>query len=67
MESRELDRTLDRVDFLEHKLLRLRFLVTTAPGIPAQTRERLLAVIAADSFVGIETEGEVMDAHGWKN
>ena len=58
MLSRELDRTLERVDFLEHQLRTISFIVTTAPGIPAHTREWLLGVLSAETYIEIETKGD---------
>jgi hypothetical protein len=44
--------------FLEHKLRKLNFIISTSPGIHRDMREALIRVIQADSHVGIETEGE---------
>jgi hypothetical protein len=52
------DLTLEQLRFLEHKLRTLEFLITTSPGLTLQFRQQLLAVIAADSYVGIETQGD---------
>ena len=58
MLSRELDRTLDRVDFLEHKLRTLELLVSTQPGLTLRLRERLLSVLSAETYVEVETMGD---------
>jgi hypothetical protein len=44
--------------FLEHKLRKLGYLIHTAPGIDQTLRVMLAKVLQADSFVGIELEGE---------
>lgn len=47
------------IAFLEHKLRKLHLLVVTVRGIPMDVREGLVRVIAADSHVDIEIEGEM--------
>jgi hypothetical protein len=45
------------IAFLEHKLRKLHFLITTGQGIEQNVREQLHRVLMSDSYFGIETEG----------